>query len=99
MAEMMTLEENQSQDFYGKVVEQDGQPVPGANVTAGWLPAAISDDPPCDECGELLNLATLQDRSNILPKESWRTGLWAFPDQGIGAGLPREGSLAHRIIH
>ena len=34
MAEMMTLEGNQSQDFYGKVVDQYGQPVPGANVTA-----------------------------------------------------------------
>ncbi len=34
MAELMTLQDNQLQDFYGKVVDQHGQPVPGANVTA-----------------------------------------------------------------
>ena len=34
MAEMMMLQDNQSQDFYGKVVDQYGKPVPAANVTA-----------------------------------------------------------------
>jgi hypothetical protein len=34
MAEMMTLEDNQLQDFYGKVVDQYGQPLQGAKVTA-----------------------------------------------------------------
>jgi hypothetical protein len=32
MAEMMTLQDNQSQDFYGKVIDQSGQPVVGAEV-------------------------------------------------------------------
>jgi hypothetical protein len=35
MVEMMTLADNQSQDFYGKVVDQYGQPVAGADVTLG----------------------------------------------------------------
>ena len=31
--ELMALEDNQSQDFYGKVIDQYGQPVVGADVT------------------------------------------------------------------
>ena len=34
MAEMMTLQDNQSQDFYGKVIDQYGHPVTEANVSA-----------------------------------------------------------------
>ncbi len=34
MAELMTLQDNQSLDFYGKVIDQFGQPVVGAEVTA-----------------------------------------------------------------
>jgi alpha-tubulin suppressor-like RCC1 family protein len=33
MGESMALQDNQSQDFYGKVVDQHGQPVIGADVT------------------------------------------------------------------
>ena len=33
MAEMMTLSDNQSQDFYGRVIDQHGQPVVGADVS------------------------------------------------------------------
>jgi hypothetical protein len=33
MAEAMALQDNQSQDFYGKVIDQYGQPVGGADVT------------------------------------------------------------------
>ena len=35
MVEMMTLADNQSQDFYGKAIDQYGQPVVGADVTLG----------------------------------------------------------------
>jgi len=33
MAELMSLRDNQSQDFYGRVIDQHGQPVVGADVT------------------------------------------------------------------
>lgn len=33
MAELMMLQDNQAQDFYGKVIDQYGQPVAGADVT------------------------------------------------------------------
>lgn len=33
MAELMALQDNQSQDFYGKVLDQYGQPVVGADLT------------------------------------------------------------------
>lgn len=33
MVELMTLQDNQSQDFYGRVIDQLGQPVIGAAVT------------------------------------------------------------------
>ncbi len=33
MGESMALQDNQSQDFYGKVIDQHGQPVIGADVT------------------------------------------------------------------
>jgi len=35
MTETMVLKDNQSQDFYGKVIDQYGQPVVGADVTLG----------------------------------------------------------------
>ena len=33
MGESMALQDNQSQDFYGKVIDQNGQPVAGADVS------------------------------------------------------------------
>jgi len=45
MAEMMILSENVSQDFYGKIVDQRGQPVIGVTVTGSVTRESSRDEP------------------------------------------------------
>jgi hypothetical protein len=84
MAEMMTLANNQSQDFYGKVIDQYGQPVTGADVTLG-INLAIgrggSQKTQTDAAG-LFQFTGIKGQSlNITPEKK------GFQIEGHGLGL------------
>ena len=86
MAEMMALEDNQSQDFYGKVVfaDQYGKPVAAADVTAEVSLAmgrGDSQKTQTDSAG-LFQFTGLRGRSlNIVPSKK------GFQIEGHGLGL------------
>jgi alpha-tubulin suppressor-like RCC1 family protein len=84
MAEMMALEDNQSQDFYGKVVDQNGKPVAAADVTAEVSMAmgrGDSQKTQTDSAG-LFQFTGLRGRSlNVVPAKK------GFQIEGHGLGL------------
>jgi len=84
MAEMMTLQDNQSQDFYGKVVDQNGQPVAGADVSVEVnlaIGRGSSQKTQTDAAG-LFQFTGLRGRSlNITPEKK------GFQIEGHGLGL------------
>ena len=46
MMKASALQDNQAQDFYGKVIDQFGQPVAGADVTV-WISLTIGTGDTC----------------------------------------------------
>jgi hypothetical protein len=84
MAEMMMLQDNQSQDFYGKVVDQYGQPVVGAdvNVEVNLEMGRGSPQKTQTDAVGLFQFTRLRGRSlSITPEKK------GFQIQGHGLGL------------
>ena len=57
MGESMALQDNQSQDFYGKVIDQHGRPVIGADVTVQviWELVGAAHKSP-NRCGRTVSM-------------------------------------------
>src|SRR6202012_5796479 len=84
MVEMQIIEENIAQNFYGKIVDQNGRPVVGATVTASAIREAHRNEPikfETDQQG-LFNIEGLRGRSiNINPTKP------GYEISGHGLGL------------
>ena len=100
MAEMMTLADNQSQDFYGKIIDQYGQPVAGADVALNInldFGRGGSQKTQTDADG-LFKFIGIRGRSlNIVPEKK------GFQIEGHGLGLKGvngpETSLSNREVY
>jgi hypothetical protein len=100
MAEMMTLADNQSQDFYGKIIDQHGQPVAGADVALNInldFGRGGSQKTQTDADG-LFQFTGIRGRSlNIVPEKK------GFQIEGHGLGLKGlngpETSLSNRAVY
>jgi alpha-tubulin suppressor-like RCC1 family protein len=100
MAEMMTLADNQSQDFYGKIIDQYGQPVAGADVALNInldFGRGGSQKTQTDADG-LFQFTGIRGRSlNIVPEKK------GFQIEGHGLGLKGvngpETSLSNREVY
>ena len=84
MAEMMLLADNTAQDFFGKVVDQHGQPVVDATVTATATREAGRDGPVTAQTDSrgLFQILGLRGRSVSISVEKR-----GFTIQGHGVGL------------
>ena len=80
--EMMTSADNQSQDFYGKVIDQYGQPVVGADVTLGITLAIGRQVLKTNRCSGPVSFTGIKGLPlNITPKKE------GYQIEGHGLGL------------
>jgi hypothetical protein len=84
MVEMVTVQDNQSQDFYGKVIDQHGQPVVGAEVKVAVNLAVgrgASQETQTDAAGQFQFVGLRGESLNIVPEKK------GYQIEGHGLGI------------
>jgi len=84
MVEMVTVQDNQSQDFYGKVIDQHGQPVVGAEVKVAVNLAVgrgASQETQTDVAGQFQFVGLRGESLNIVPEKK------GYQIDGHGLGI------------